>query len=108
VLDRFGDGARVFARELRLQLGREHLDRDGGDDGDLLDPIGAFAAFTASARTLQQWHNDGRTGPRPPGRLRPYVTPRLSRRTLAWATPIYRLVADPDARPRALRRSSQF
>ena len=108
VLDRFGDGARNFARGLRLELAREHLDREPGDDGDLIDPTRAFAAFADSARTLQQWHDGGRTGPRPPGRLRPYATPQLSRRTLAWATPIYRLVADPDARPRGQRRAGRF
>ena len=108
ILDRFGNGARVFARELRLLLAREHLDREPGDDGDLLDPIGAFAAFTDSARRLQQWHDDGRTGPRPPGRLRPYAAPRLTRRTLRWATPLYRVVYDPDGRPGALRRAHRF
>jgi hypothetical protein len=101
----------VFARDLRLHLAREHLDRDatgdGADESDLLDPIGAFAAFRDSARRLQQWHEDGRTGPRPPGRLRPYAAARLTRATLAWATPLYRIVADPDARP-ALRRADQF
>ena len=32
VLDRFDHGARVFARDLRLQLSREHLDRELADD----------------------------------------------------------------------------
>ena len=81
ILDRFGDGARVFARDLRLHLAREHLDRDAtgdGADADLLDPIGAFAAVRDSAQRLQQWHEDGKTGPRPPGRLRPYAAARLT------------------------------
>ena len=30
VVDRFGHGARRFARDLRLELAREHLDRDAG------------------------------------------------------------------------------
>jgi phosphatidylserine/phosphatidylglycerophosphate/cardiolipin synthase-like enzyme len=107
ILDRFGHGARVFARELRLELAREHLDRDPGEEADLLDPIGAFTAFAESARQLQDWHDDGRQGLRPPGRLRPYDSPRLTHRTLAWATPLYRL-ADPDGRPRALRRAHRF
>jgi hypothetical protein len=100
---RCGDGG------LRLQLAREHLEREVTDDADLLDPICAFAAFSVSAALrLQQWHDHGRTGPRPPGRLRPYAAARLTRRTLAWATPLYRMVADPDGRPRALRRAHRF
>ena len=54
------------------------------------------------------WHDHGKTGPRPPGRLRPYAARGSPARTLAWATPLYRIVADPDARPRALRRAGRF
>ena len=79
VLDRFEHGARVFARELRLQLSREHLDRQPTDDEDLLDPVRAFAAFADTARELQRWYDNGKAGARPPGRLRPYPAgPRQS------------------------------
>jgi phosphatidylserine/phosphatidylglycerophosphate/cardiolipin synthase-like enzyme len=108
VIDRFGDGARRFARNLRLELAREHLDRAPGQDEDLIDPVSAFRSFAASAAGLQQWQDLGRVGPRPAGRLRPYVAPNLSRRTLAWATPLYRIVYDPDGRPLRLRRSHMF
>jgi phosphatidylserine/phosphatidylglycerophosphate/cardiolipin synthase-like enzyme len=108
VIDRFGDGARSFARNLRLELTREHLDRDIGDDTDLVDPGSAFAAFARAAQQLQHWHDNGRTGPRPPGRLRPYQLERLSPATMAWATPLYRAIADPDGRPRQLRRDRKF
>jgi hypothetical protein len=108
VVDRFGDGARRFARELRLELSREHLDRAAGDDTDLLDPSSAFEAFADSAANLQRWHDGGRTGPRPPGRLRPYVRPTLSRATRAWATPLYRVLPDPDGRPVSLRLRHAF
>ncbi len=108
MLDRFGSGARVFARDLRLQLAREHLDRADGDDADLVDPAGAFAAFAAAAARLETWHEGGRVGPRPPGRLRPYRLRPLSRSTLLWATPLYRTIADPDGRPPRLRRAAQF
>jgi phosphatidylserine/phosphatidylglycerophosphate/cardiolipin synthase-like enzyme len=108
VVDRFGSGARVFARELRLQLAREHLDRDPGDDADLVDPGDAFAAFAQAAERLQSWHDSGRVGPRPPGRLRPYRLDPLSRATRRWATPLYRTMADPDGRPRRLRRAARF
>jgi phosphatidylserine/phosphatidylglycerophosphate/cardiolipin synthase-like enzyme len=100
-----GDGARVFARDLRLELAREHLDRaaDGSEDDDLLDPDSFVAAVTASAEALDAWHDSGRRGPRPPGRLRPHRPERLSRLSRLWATPVYRLLDDPDGRPLKLR-----
>lgn len=106
VVDAYGHGARRFARQLRLTLAREHLDRDH-DDG-LVDPAAMFHAFAESASDLQRWHDASRVGPRPPGRLRPYHLPRLSRRTLAWATPLYRIVYDPDGRPLTKRYRHQF
>ena len=106
VIDRFGHGARTFARELRLELAREHLDL--GDDASLLDPARAFAAFAESAARLQAWHDGGGEGSRPPGRLRPYRRPELGRRTLAWATPLYRVVYDPDGRPLRMRYARRF
>jgi phosphatidylserine/phosphatidylglycerophosphate/cardiolipin synthase-like enzyme len=102
------DERRVFARELRLALAREHLERGPDDEADLLDPRSAYDEFAASARALSRWYAGGRRGPRPPGRIRPYEAPRLGGRTLAWATPLYRSVYDPDGRPRGLRRAGRF
>ncbi|MDX6313886.1 MAG: hypothetical protein QOF44_3350, partial [Streptomyces sp.] len=101
-----GDGARGYARDLRLELALEHLDR--GDPEGLCDPEDAFRAFAESAAALDAWHDGGRRGPRPPGRLRAYRTPKLSRTTSALVTPLYRLVADPDGRPLSLRRAKSF
>lgn len=100
--------ARRYARDLRLTLSREHLDRPIGQDADLCDPRAAFVAFARSAAALDAWHTSGRQGPRPAGRLRTYRTPQLSRWTKAWAAPLYRTVYDPDGRPATLRRADTF
>ena len=103
-----GDRPRAYARTLRLTLASEHLDRSDGDDTDLVDPRAAFETFAASARALQDWHDAGRTGPRPPGRLRPLAAEQLPRSTVRWATPVYQAFYDPDGRPRMLRRRHTF
>lgn len=102
-----GDGARVFARELRLCLAAEHLGRSP-DDPDLVDPARAFDAWRATAHALDQWYLDGCRGPRPRGRVRHHRPERVKWWAGWWAQPIYRLVVDPDGRPRSLRRSSRF
>ncbi|MFC1435692.1 phospholipase D family protein [Streptacidiphilus sp. N1-3] len=109
-----GDRARVYPRELRLTLSAEHLDLgpaapDGGGAADALcDPAEAFRAFAESAAALDAWHDAGRTGPRPAGRLRRYRAPVLSRGATLLSTPLQRLIADPDGRPRAMRRADTF
>jgi phosphatidylserine/phosphatidylglycerophosphate/cardiolipin synthase-like enzyme len=103
-----GDGARRFARDLRLALLREHLDRSPSDDQDLLQTTDIVRAVRSAADTLRDWHHSGRGGPRPPGRLVPNETKRLPWWQKAWAVPAYRLIYDPDGRPWRTRRAGDF
>ncbi|MFE9634701.1 phospholipase D family protein [Streptomyces sp. NPDC006463] len=107
-----GEGARAFARELRLELMREHLDAQGGagqrtQDG-LCDPMTAFDAFDEAAAALDAWHEGGCRGPRPPGRLRRYVPPELPTVKRVLATALHHVLVDPDGRPLGLRRRNVF
>jgi phosphatidylserine/phosphatidylglycerophosphate/cardiolipin synthase-like enzyme len=99
------DGGRLYARDLRLALAREHLD---DDQMDATKPGAVFEAFARSAARLQAWHAGGRAGSRPPGRLRPLHETPLSATTRLWAEPVYRTVYDPDARPWSWRRRGRY
>ncbi len=103
-----GDGARVFARELRLSLWREHLARAAGEDSDLLDPERGFQAWREQVAALEAWHRAGRGGPRPPGRAREHHPGRVRPWAAWWAWPVYKTAVDPDGRPRRLRRAGRF
>ncbi len=100
------NGADSYPQALRVALSREHLGTAGDADTDL--GPGMFKAFRRAAADLDAWYAGGRRGPRPPGRLRTYPAPRLSAWTRAWASVPYRLIYDPDGRPRALRRTDSF
>nr|BFE69501.1 hypothetical protein GCM10020092_028020 [Actinoplanes digitatis] len=101
-----GDGARTYARDLRLALLREHLDR--ADDTDLVDPAAALRVIDETAEAVREWHDGGERGPRPPGRLVPHRTTRLPWYQRFWAVPAYRLIYDPDGRPWRERRARRM
>lgn len=110
-----------YPLRLRLALAAEHLDRpfdpevDAGDEASLLrvmadcvDPGGMFERFADAASALDAWHEGGRRGPRPPGRLRALQPPRLGPVTRLLALPPYLFLHDPDGRPRPLRRQDGY
>jgi phosphatidylserine/phosphatidylglycerophosphate/cardiolipin synthase-like enzyme len=97
---------RRFARDLRLELVREHLDRD--DDRALIDPLDVVREMTTTADRLQAWKDGGRTGPRPPGRIFPHRTGTMPWYQRLWALPTYRLAYDPDGRPLRDRRKGTW
>lgn len=104
VIDPDGD----YPRDLRLTLAAEHLDLAREEADVLSDPTAMFAAYADAAARLDDWHAAGRSGPRPPGRLRRLETPRIGPVKRAAALAPYLWVHDPDGRPRALRRSDRF
>jgi phosphatidylserine/phosphatidylglycerophosphate/cardiolipin synthase-like enzyme len=105
-----------YARDLRLTLAAEHLDRlgDVAERGlaavmaDCADPAGMYDAYAEAADRLEEWHRGGREGDRPAGRLRPIPLPPLNRLTRAWAKVPLDLVHDPDGRPRTLRSENRY
>ncbi len=106
VLDDTGE----FAKDLRLRLIREHLDRrgDGSDDDGIVDLDTVVEAIEASAHALQDWYDNGSNGPRPPGRLRPHRPEKLGLLTRLWAEPAYRAFYDPDGRSYRARLKDEW
>jgi phosphatidylserine/phosphatidylglycerophosphate/cardiolipin synthase-like enzyme len=104
------DETGVFARDLRLRLLREHLDRaaDGSEDDGLCDFDTVVEAIESSAHALDEWHANGRRGSRPPGRLRYHRPEKLGPITRLWAVPLYHAIYDPDGRSYRARLKSEW
>jgi phosphatidylserine/phosphatidylglycerophosphate/cardiolipin synthase-like enzyme len=98
-----GDGARLLARQTRLDLWAEHVERE-----DLpVDPREGFDLLRSCADGLDRWYTSGRDGARPTGRLRHHIPEPVGGLRAPLARLLYRLVDDPDGRPlgRRARRS---
>lgn len=101
------DRAGPLAKELRSQLWAEHLGLDA-EDPRLLAGTAGLDLWNSTADALEHWHRSGRHTPRPSGQLRHHTIEPLPPLHRLWADPLYRLVVDPDGRPRRLRGTARF
>jgi phosphatidylserine/phosphatidylglycerophosphate/cardiolipin synthase-like enzyme len=102
-----GDGSRRFARDLRIQLWAEHLKRSPSDPS-LVDIRSGAEFWRSSALDLMRWKVEDGGAKDPPSRARPHEVEPVLQRDRGWAELAYRVVFDPDGRPRGLRKRHVF
>lgn len=88
------DPEESLPREVRTALWSEHLGLPRDD-----------ARLSGIDSAVSLW--SGRVGA-PGSRIRRHVPPAVPARTRLWARPAYRLLYDPDGRPRGLRGTTRF
>jgi len=91
--------------QIRTTLLAEHLDIAA--EG-LIDPVQAFDIARSAAIQLDRWHEGGREGLRPNGRLRVHDLSPVAWWQKAWAWPLYRVLVDPDGRSRRMKRRGSY
>jgi phosphatidylserine/phosphatidylglycerophosphate/cardiolipin synthase-like enzyme len=102
-----GDGSRRFARNLRLSLWAEHLGCSP-DDPVLLNIEDSADLWRQSAVDREHRELHQQAGSLSPSRARPHEVESVAAESHGWAQLAYRLILDPDGRPRHLRRRHSF
>ena len=102
-----GDGSRRFARNLRLSLWAEHLGCSP-DDPALLNIEDSADLWRQSAVDREHRELHQQAWSLSPSRARPHEVESVAAESHGWAQLAYRLILDPDGRPRHLRRRHSF